>query len=258
MPDERMAASADAEPLPAEGGVGASTDWRAENTRLRQELAKVKDLNRQAVPFVNLALALKNAPGGADIIEKLHRGEALSAKEEKQVAKAASESPEADRLSVEQLEALFDRKLTVFEQRMFEAREAEKQMEKLHQRAAKEFVGYDELRHTPEWKRRLQVMLGMIENRAVEVPDEEPDPYWFALSETWATLKQENPEIGKTRRAGKSESERQGAIVKASSRSAAAPEEEELPEEQAFARRPIRRAGIGGFGKSLQGIRAPR
>lgn len=254
MPDDATVAPDDSGSLPSDGGSnGAAHDFRAEATRLRQELAKVKDLNRQATPYVNLALALKNAPGGAEIIEKLQKGEPLTAKQEATLERAGAASPSTSGLTTEQLAQLLDEKLITFEQRMFQSREAEKQMEKLHQRAAKEFPGYEEVRHDPKWKNGLKTVLAMIEQEVLEVPEDEPDPYWFAISHNWRTLMP--PEAGKVKRATKSESERQGAIVKASPKSAAAPEETELPEEQAFARRPIRRAGVTGFGKSLQDIR---
>src|SRR3990167_8525368 len=98
MPEQTTASDVDTpESLSAEGGSGAFHDFRAEATQLRQELAKVKGLNRQALPLVNLALALKQAPGGADIVARLERGEALTAKQEATVEKVA----DAKNVSVE-------------------------------------------------------------------------------------------------------------------------------------------------------------
>jgi hypothetical protein len=251
MPEQETASDVETESLPADGGSGASTDWRAENTRLRQELSKVRDLNRQAIPFVNLAIALKQAPGGADIIAKLERGEALTAKQEATVTKVTEAESERTGVSVEALEKLLDSKLFTFEQRLQEGERAKEALKDLYSRADKELPGLREVLQTPEGKRRLNVILGMISQQAIDVPDDEPDPYWWSFKEVYATLRAENPDIGKTKKAAKTEAERRGAIVKASPKSAGAPEEEQLPEDQAFARRPIRRSGIGGYGKSL-------
>ena len=250
MPEQTTASDVDtSEPLSAEGGTGASHDFRAENTRLRQELAKVKDLNRQAVPWVNLAVALKQATGGAEIIARLEKGEALTAKQEAAVEKATG--VDTKNVSVEELQNMF---LTL-EQRL-EAREAAKEdLKTMNARADKEMPGLTDVLKTSEGKRRLNVVIEMIRQEAINVPDDEPDPYWFAYKHVYGTLRSENPEIGKVKKVQKTEAERRGAIVKASPKGAGAPEEEEIPEDLAFARRPIRRTGIGGFGKSLGEIR---
>jgi hypothetical protein len=248
MPEQTTASDVDTpESLSAEGGSGASHDFRAEATQLRQELAKVKGLNRQALPLVNLALALKQAPGGADIVARLERGEALTAKQEATVEKVA----DAKNVSVEDLQSMF---LTL-EQRL-EAREAAKEdLKTMNARADKEMPGLTDVLKTSEGKRRLNVVIEMIRQEAISLPDDEPDPYWFAYKHVYGTLRSENPDIGKVKKVQKTEAERRGAIVKASPKGAGAPEEEEIPEDLAFARRPIRRTGIGGFGKSLGEIR---
>jgi hypothetical protein len=261
MPEQPIATSDESlESSPAEGAVeGASTDWRAENTRLRQALAKERENNRRAVPYVNAWAALQKAPGGAEIIEKLQKGEALTAKEEKAVEKVET----AQGLTREELEKLLAAERQNLFQMWTQTQRAEKDMQELHARAERELPGYGELKKQPEWNRRLSVTLRMMQEQDPNTgepllvpPDDEPDPYFFAIKETYDGLIAKHPGIGKKR--VKTEAERRGAIVKASPKSAGAPEEEELPEEQAFARRPIRRTGIGGFGKSLQEIRASR
>jgi hypothetical protein len=251
LPEKQTIASdvESTEPLSADGESGASHDFRAENTRLREELSKTRGLNRQAVPLVNLALALKQAPGGADIIARLERGEALTAKQETAVEKAVEQTGSTG-VTSEQLQQMF----MTLEQRL-EAKElAKEDLKGLNSWADETLPGLTDVLKTPEGKRRLNVVLGMIREQAIDVPDDEISPYEFAYKQVYATLKAENPDIGKTKRVPKSEGERRGAIVKASPKSAGAPEEE-LSEEQAFLRRPVRRTGIGGFGKSLGEIR---
>ena len=243
------APDAEAGSLSAEGSNGASHDFRAEATRLRQELAQTKELNRQAVPWVNLAMALKQAPGGNEIIERLQKGEPLTAKQEAVVEKVTER--QGTPLTVEQLHAMFE----TFEQRLDAKELAKEDLRTMNARADQELPGLTDVLKTAEGKRRLNVVLGMIQGEAIAVPDDEPDPYWFAYKQVYQSLKADNPDIGKTKRVPKTEAERRGAIVKASPKSAGAPEEEILPEDQAFARRPLRRTGIGGFGKSLGEIR---
>src|SRR3989304_4646716 len=136
MPEQTTASDVDtSEPLSAEGGTGASHDFRAENTRLRQELAKVKDLNRQAVPWVNLAVALKQATGGAEIIARLEKGEALTAKQEAAVEKATG--VDTKNVSVEELQNMF---LTL-EQRLERREGAKEDLKAMNARADKEMPG---------------------------------------------------------------------------------------------------------------------
>lgn len=246
MPEQTTASDVNPESLSAEGGSGAH-DFRAEATKLRQELAKVKELNRQAVPFVNLAMALKQAPGGAEIISRLERGEALTAKQEATVERVA----DAKNLTSEELQQMF----MTLEQRLEAREQAKESLKDMNARADAEMPGLTDVLKTAEGKRRLNVVIEMLRQEAITLPDDEPDPYWFAYKHVYGTLRSENPDIGKVKKVQKTEAERRGAIVKASPKSAGAPEEEEIPADLAFARRPIRRTGIGGFGKSLGEIR---
>ena len=257
MPDKQTAPSDDnSESTHAHGeDQGASTDWRAENTRLRQELARTKDTLRQVHPLAELGHAIKQAPGGAEIIRRLEKGEPLTAKQEQVVQRAAETTSDTTGWSEEKLAAMLKADREALREELRAERRAEEDMRELDAKAAKELPGYEELRKTPGWKKRLSVVLNLIGNEAIAVPDDEPNPYYFAIKEAYETILANNPELGKIKKVPKSESERRGAIVKASPKSSGAPEEEEIPEELAFARRPIRRTGIGGFGKSLQEIR---
>lgn len=249
--EEQMEASESTESLPADQ-ESATTDWKAESTRLRQELAKVRQLNRQATPLAQLGYALQNAPGGDAIIEKLVKGEPLTAKETKTVEKA-SEASGGNGLSLEAIEEVLEKKLTNFERKQLERQRSEVAMQRLHERGKKELPGYEEIYQTPEWNRRLNTILRMAETEEGFVPDEEADPYWYVIQETYATLAKQNPNIGKVKPAKKTESERKGAISKTAGQSAGAPEEDsELAE---AIRRAVPARPTTQVGKSLGALR---
>ena len=207
------------------------TDWRAENTRLRQELKKAKDLNREALPFAQLGVALQQAPGGDKIVEKLRKGEALTAAQEAKLEKAQEQTGTAA-LSPEQIQKMLDSAAQTFEQRYWESRKAERAMESLHKWAGEKYAGYDELHTTPQWNQHLSTVLAAIEHGTLELPDDWSDPYRYAVHQTYAWVKSLNPDVGKKVPAKKTEKERRSAISQSSvDASGVAPEDsDQLPE----------------------------
>lgn len=221
-------ASADSDNVNPEG---ASTDLQADNTRLRQELAKSKQVQNDVLPFVQFAVAVRDAPGGKAIIEKANKARAegkplvLTDLQEEKVAAAAKATDTP--VSEEKLGEILNGAFTQFEQRLFEKDKATEAIQGIYARGKEELPGYENLYKTPEWRRRKAVILTMAQQDPSMVPDDESDPYWWIEKETYATLAAQNPDIGKVKPAKKTESERRGAIAGVSHKSAGAPEETE-------------------------------
>lgn len=182
--------------------------WREQNTRLRQELAEQKELNRKAVPLVQVALAL----GKADptTYEKLVKGEPLTAKQAATVDAAAS----AAGMTAEDFDKRLDEKLGLLLQRMQADRQAETGMRELDAKAAKELEGYDKLKGTATWNGVLSSVMGAIENGTYPVPEGVEDPYYWAIEQTYAIVKSQNPELAKGKKpVAKAEAERAAEIL---------------------------------------------
>jgi hypothetical protein len=211
---------------------GASNDLQSQNTKLRQELARAKEIMRQAAPIAQLGEALQNAPGSEAIIAKLQKGEPLT---DKQAAAATEELRATTNLTEERIVELLEENSKKLEQRMWEGQKAEREMDALHKRAMKEFPGYENVYQSQEFKRLEDLVLSQAQRafndgRTV-IPDDEPDPYWWIKKEAWSILKAKNPELAE-KPAGKTESERQGAIAGQSGKSGGAPEaqKDDLPD----------------------------
>lgn len=242
--------------LPDERAEGSSPiDWEAKAheyesriTKLQQQASKAERLNGEAMPWVQLGLALNNAPGGKGIIEKLQKGQSLTEAQQTKL-EAAQAATGTSSLSLEAVEKLFEEKvmpraMATLEQRLYETDRAKRDMEKLNQKATKELVGFEDLQQTPEWNQALDLVLFGIEHRKIEVPPDE-DPYWFAFKKAHTMILGEKPEIGKKKPTTKTETERKGAISRQTSHSAGAPPEEQsgVPD---YANPGIAPLGMGG------------
>ncbi len=227
MSPEEGAASADSKQ--DVNPEGASTDLQADNTRLRQEIARNRQVMANAREYVEVAIQLDKAPGGKEIIAKLLKqketGEPVNLTQAQQAkvedATAAAGAPTG--VTAEQLTEALD----VFEQRTFDRENAREANRKIQERAIKELPGYESLYQTPEWLSRKDTIMNLVRADPNRVPAKETDAYWWVEKETYRTLAVENPDIGKVTRTGKPESERRGAIAGVSQKSAAAPEETE-------------------------------
>lgn len=201
-----------------EGGA-----WREQNTRLRQELAEQKELNRKAVPFVQVALALGKADPAT--YEKLVKGEPLTAKQTATADAAAT----AAGVTREDFDRLLDEKLGYMLQRMSADRQAEVSMRELDARATKELEGYDKLRGTPTWNGTLESVMKNIENGTFAVPEGVEDPYYWAIEQTYYIVRSQNPELAKGKKAvAKPEAERAAEILAGGRKPSASSSADEL------------------------------
>ena len=228
------------------------TDWRGENTRLRQRIKKAQDLNREAMPYVQTAMALQATPGGNEIIDKLQKGEPLMATQEKTLEKA-QETTGTTGISYEQLQEALANQAQNFEQRLSVAEQAKEQMRDLNTWAVEKYPGYEDLRKTPEWKGKLGTILDAIKNQTLLVPDGE-DPYEFAVDQSYGWLKGLNPDIGKEKPSKTSEKERRAAISQSSVQAGGvAPEDSDaIPD---YANVAIAPKGATGGGRSFGSLK---
>lgn len=228
------------------------TDWRAETTRLQQELKRARDLNRQAKPFVETALALQAAPGGTAIIEKLQKGEALTAVQEKKLEKAQEETGTTG-VTQEQLKELLETQAQGFEQRLFERDKAKTALDDLNIWATEKFPGFEELHKTPEWKGKINSILRDIQEEVLVVPEGE-DSYKYAYEQAYGWVQGLNPDIGKEKPSKKTEKQRREAISSSTVQAGGvAPEEsDDIPDYAKLDRAPL---GVAGGGKSFGSLR---
>lgn len=211
---------------------GTSPDLQSQNTKLRQELARAKEIMRQAAGVAELGERLQNAPGSAAIIEKLKAGKPLTDKQ----AEAATEELAASGLTKAEIKEMLAESHKELEQRMYEGRKAEKAMDVLHKRAMKEFPGYENIYQSSEWAEIEDIVLAQAQKAFNDgrniIPDDETDPYWWIKKRAWGILKANNPNLGE-KPAGKTESERQGAIAGQAAKQGGAPEardNEDIPD----------------------------
>lgn len=215
------------EPGQASGEPTGSTEsLLAEITRLRQDLAKSRDLNREAQPLVQLAQTLWNAPGGKEIVERLRKGQPLTAAQAQQVQDTATGGgPVPSYMTPEAIQEVIRKELQQYAQSEWETRKAEKEMAQLDKRASEELEGYDNLKDQPEWNEQLGIVINMIEQRALIPPDDEPDPIYWAIKKTHQTLTGLKPGEKKVRPAKKTEAERRAAIAGQAGRQGGSPED---------------------------------
>ena len=179
---------------PATGDAAAQGDggdWREQNTRLRQELAEQKELNRRAVPLVQVALQLQEQD--ADVYTKLLKGEKLT----KPQAAAVEEAAEAAGVTPEVLGRMLDERFQQLTQQQSADRQAADAMVELDTWATEKLPGYENLRGTPTWNGTLSAVLGSIENGTMTVPPDVKDPYKWAVEETYHIISARNPDVVK-------------------------------------------------------------
>ena len=229
---------------------GASNDLQSQNTKLRQELARAKEIMQQAAPVAQLGDMLQRAPGGKEIIERLQANKPLTGKQ----TDAAAEKLRAEGVSEERIVELLQQGFQKFEEDSRLGREAEREIQALHERAKKEFPGYENVYKSQEFKRLEDIVLTQAqrafkEGRSV-IPGDEPDPYWWIKKEAWKILKAKNPEMLTEKPAGKTEAERRGAISSQSGKSGGAPEaqQDDLPDY-------VKNLGTRKFGGRLSDLR---
>lgn len=216
-----------AEPTPGAGASGQTTGaestaggagdgeevakLRADNTRLRQRIAEDEKLHKTAVPLVRLARALIDAPGGREIVEKLQRGEPLTAAETKKVEVAEEATKPAEYLTKgaaeELLKGLLDEAVSKFGESVAAERKAAEALSALEARAEKELEGFKFLKRDPQYHRMVNDVIAQIGDKIIEVPDGEDDVWWFAMNAAYRAIHALRNEPGK-KKTTKTEEER--------------------------------------------------
>lgn len=249
-----MATSESPDQSPAETEPeGTATDWHAEATRLRQELAQAKDTMRQVQGYAQLGYALRNAKGSEKIIEKLSKGEELTDAQKAAVEKSGAEQG----LTTDQIASLLEENskkvAQEVEQRIWAQRKAERNVEKMHLKMAKELPGYENIYDSPEFARRWDRLYNEVQEGHLEIPHDE-EPFDFLAKRTYDWFKFENPEIGKMKPAKRTDAERRSAMMRAGAKSEAVPEEGNRELEEAL-REAVPPGGKSKVGRSLQELR---
>jgi hypothetical protein len=203
----------------------------AEVTRLRQDLAKSRDLNREAQPLVQLAIALSQAPGGEEIIRKVKAGEPLTVAEEKKVAAVADSATggQTAGLTAESIQKLVRAELQQYAQADWETRKAEREMSSLNEKASKELEGYEALTsgdNLERWNTALNTVLALMESKSLVPPVDEPDAIYWAIKHTHQNLTGLKPGEKRVTPAKKTEQERLGSIAGQAGSQGGAPEED--------------------------------
>lgn len=189
------------------GGEGEEVSrLRADNTKLRQSLADSEKLGTQAVPFVRIAQALQKAEGGVEIIEKLNKGEPLTAKEAQKAADAAvtGETPLTMAAAKELFTGLMKDAVKEFGKSVATERSAAESIKALDARAAKELEGYNDLKHDPQFQGWVNGVMEQLRAETMELPAGEKDVWWFAVKKAYDIT---HTLAGKPRK-GKGEEER--------------------------------------------------
>ncbi len=221
-----------------------------ENRRLKQKLAQNENMLQQAKPLVELTRKLWNAPGGREIVEKLQKGEPLSAQQTAQVQQAQAPQ-QGQTLTREDVKELMSEGFQQFEQQNWESRKAERAMADLHSRASKELgEGYDNIAGSQQWNQALNTVLNMMQPELdqegkvvsaapIQVPEEEDDPYYYAVKYTYGYLTGSPPKTEKddkskadwkSRQAKSGEDKRRAAIAAQASKPAGAPTDDDEPD----------------------------
>jgi len=172
------------------GGVGEGGEvgrLRAENTKLMQRNAEIEKVSERAVPLVRIAQALVNAPGGKEIVQKLEKGEPLTAAEEKKATAAADAAtaegsvPLTVGAAKEIFAGMMKEATDQFGETVSAERKASESMQALEAKATKELEGYQDLKKDPSYQGWVAATLEQIKQNKLKVPDGEDDVWYFAV-----------------------------------------------------------------------------
>jgi len=227
-----------------EGGAAGSGDadegtLKADNTRLRQEVAKLQELTERSVPFVNAVQQMSKTALGKQVIEKLQKGESVDdllpkeGKELKEQAEKAGLSMDALKTVLEERDERLAQRLTDNVRVSMDAREA---VQALNIWASKELPGYDKIKGTPTWNGYLDAAQTAIQRGTLVLP-EGKDPYQELTRRVYNMCVAEDPDVAKgTKKAApKTPEERLAGIISSDNKPAASSaqtiDEENMPEE---------------------------
>lgn len=201
MPDEL-----DLTTEPPAGGI-PSSDQRPtadqlieENKKLKSQRANDAEEMRRAKQVVDVTRAIFNAPGGKAIIEKaresITKGEALdfTPAQEKKLEQVAATTG----VTIDEVRTVFKEGLAEHEQSRFLTSKADKAISKLQERGKKELAGFDKIYETEAFDRMMSQVLHLMQpskdeqgrqyDPALPVPEDEKDPYWFAMKHAHSML----------------------------------------------------------------------
>lgn len=230
---------------------------RADNTRLRQQIAENEKLSARAVPLVRLAQTLIGAEGGKEIVEKLERGEPLTAKETKQVAQAEKTAANEDDkpLTKKEAQALFGGMLEEavgrFGDTVAANQKASENIAELDKWAEKELEGYKHLKRDPQFHHLVRTVEEQVREQLLEVPEDED--VWRFITRT-AHRMAHALHNEKKKPAKRTEEERVADALNAGggpSSTAHRGSEEDLPEQTKRTIESIRKIGTGTIGRSF-------
>ena len=119
---------------------------------LRQRTAKLERQIAEMGPWAQIGVALRQSPGGEDLVNKLQAGESLTTGEQAQVREA---SEEAGLTKKELLETL----------NMRDA--AKQQVDEIHSLARENFSDYDKIRKNPQFLGMVDATLGAVWNGSI-------------------------------------------------------------------------------------------
>lgn len=246
-----------------EGGDAEEGAVKADNTRLRQEVAKLQELTERSVPFVDAVQRMSKTTLGKQVIEKLQKGESVDdllpkeGKELEEQAKKAGLSMDELKIVLEERDEKLAQKLTDNVRVSMDARDG---VRALNEWASKELPGYDGIKGTPTWNGYLDAAQTAIQRGTLVLP-EGKDPYQELYKRVYNMCVAEDPDVAKgTKKAApKTPEERLAGIIssdnKPSASSAQTIDEENMPEEYKRQLEHIRKlkggAGPAGIGLSF-------
>lgn len=226
-----------------EGGAVGPNDadeggLKADNTRLRQEVARLQELTQRSVPFVDAVQRMSKSALGKQVIEKLQKGESvddLLPKEERELEKQAEKAG----LSMDELKTLLEERDEKLAQKLTDnmrvSMEARDGVKALNDWASKELPGYDKIKGTPTWNGYLDAAQTAIQRGTLVLP-EGKDPWQELYKRTYNMCVAEDPDVAKgTKKAApKTPEERLAEVIssgnKPSASSAQTIDEENMPE----------------------------
>lgn len=192
--DERTAApSGDVpEPTPDDGAIATdeTEKLRSDNARLKRDLAATRGQVQRALPYVDTYLKLSKAPGGGDILERLQKGEPLTARQEARVEGAAA----AAGLTTEQFEQRLARFGEDLVERLETSGRAKDEIRGHVARAERELEGFADARKSDKWATTFETVQALVASEGVEVPVDQ-DRNWWAIRHTYDIVTVTDPKL---------------------------------------------------------------
>lgn len=229
---------------------------RADNLRLKQELSQARGVSAKALPVMTAVSKLYHSgKEGKAIVEKLLKGEPLSASQETKAEEAAKYLTKEDLASF--LDGEFSERIAGrVEEKLYVADSAKEGRRELDKWATEEYGEvYEGLRDSRAFKKRLlknvDLLAESVDSGEEVVPKKfKDDVFKWAMDQTIAQVKADNPELGKAKKETRSPAEVEAEKRRVSTRSSGSSgETNEIPENLREEVASIRRIGTA----SVQG-----